>query len=103
MDITQKKNIKREAMEKYLAVKKAIDLWNPYGLLPDAPDDEFDSESLMVTGKIKDGDGVMTIAEIISDVFQKQFIEEDFPLNNCIDVATAIHENLLSLRVTNKH
>jgi len=49
-------------MDKYLAVKKAIDLWNPYGLLPDAPDDEFDSESLIVTGKIKDGDDMMTIA-----------------------------------------
>lgn len=96
--MAQKKKIKKDAMEKYLAVKRTIDLWNPYGLLPDAPDDEFDSESLMVTGKIKDGDDVMAIAEIISDVFQKQFIEEDFPLNNCIEVAAAIHKNLLNLR-----
>ena len=96
--MVQKKKIGNDAMEKYLAVKKAIDLWNPYGLLPDAPNDEFDCESLMVTGKIKDGDDVMTIAKIISYVFQKQFFEEDFPLNNCIDVATSIHENLLSLR-----
>ena len=34
VDVAQKKKIKKDAMEKYLAVKKAIDLWNPYGLLP---------------------------------------------------------------------
>ncbi|MCL2843270.1 MAG: DUF1871 family protein [Oscillospiraceae bacterium] len=98
VDKAEKKRIKKDVIKEYLAVKKAIDIWNPYDLLPDAPDDEFDRESLMVARRIKDCDDVINIAEIVSDVFQKQFVEEDFPLDNCIGVATAIHESLLNLR-----
>jgi hypothetical protein len=33
----------------FCAVKKAVDEWNPYSLLPLSPDDEFDVESKMIS------------------------------------------------------
>jgi len=90
-------NRKEKAHKKFMAVKRAIDVWNPYALLPLAPEDEFDGESRMVTGRIKGDEDVAAIAEIVSDVFSKQFEKEDFPISHCIDVAEAIRLNLLGL------
>lgn len=70
-------------------VKKAIDEFNPYGLLPDAPDDEFDGESRQIAGKINVNSTVEEIAEIISKVFSKAF-DEDFDLKDCMIPAEKI-------------
>ncbi|MCL2885002.1 MAG: YugE family protein [Oscillospiraceae bacterium] len=71
-----------EANRKFSAVKKAIDEWDPYGLLPFAPKDEYDSESSMVAGRITDFENVMEMAGIVSDVFSKQFEKEKFAVNS---------------------
>ena len=94
MDDRGHKAKKARAKAKFLAVKTAIDSWNPYGLLPDAPDDEFDGESLMVASRIKGFGNVMDIAKIVSDVFTTQFEEKYFQVVDCIDVAETIYRNL---------
>ncbi len=79
-------------------VKKAIDKWDPYALLASgAPKDEFDSETNMVLTKINIDSNVEEIANVISEVFSEMFFPEDFPVEDCIDVAKSIYENLLSL------
>jgi hypothetical protein len=60
-------------------VKKAIDELNPYDLLPEAPDDEFDSESSEITRKINENNSIEEIAEIISVTISRTF---DNPLFN---------------------
>jgi len=79
---------------KFMIIKQVIDSWNPYELLPYAPNDEFDSEIRMITDGIRDTDNVMDIAKIVSDVFTSQFGEECFCVVNCFDVAKTIHKKL---------
>ena len=76
------------------AIKLAIDEWNPYDLLPCAPSDEFDEESRMIAAKIKVDDTVDTIAEIVSDIFSRQFDPQDFLVEDCQDVAANIRLNI---------
>jgi len=96
-------SIRSEAVlgNKFLAVKSAIDNWNPLGLLPDAPDDEFDSESREISEKIDNYKNVSDIAEVVSDVFSRQFYKEGFELENCMDVAKVIYDGLRNLDVVN--
>ncbi len=54
-------------------VKKAIDDFNLYGLLPEAPNDEFDIESKKIARQINAKSTVNEIAEIIANVFSKAF------------------------------
>lgn len=71
-------------------VKKVIDEFNPYDLLPEAPSDEFDSESREIAEKVNDNSTVEEIAEIISKVFSKAF-DEKFELKDCIVAAEKIY------------
>ena len=79
------------------AIKHAIDEWNPYDLLPCAPSDEFDGESKMIAAKIKVDDTVGTIAEIVSDIFSRQFEPQGFLVEDCQDVAAKIRLNIDNL------
>lgn len=72
-------------------VKKAIDEFNPFDLLPEAPNDEFDSESRKIAGKININSTVEEIAWIISDVFSKSF-DEIFELRYCMSPAERIYK-----------
>ena len=78
----------------FVAIKSAIDEWNPYSLLPGAPADEFDGESRMILARIKENSDVDEITSIVSDVFSKQFEPEDFYKEACLDVAKAIRLNI---------
>ena len=60
----------------FLIVKKAIDEFNLYDLLPEAPSDEFDIESRKIAKQININSTVEEIAEIIARVFSKAFGEE---------------------------
>lgn len=79
------------------AIKMAIDEWNPYDLLPCAPSDEFDGEIMMIAAKIKVDDPVDTIAEIVSNIFSRQFGHQGFHVENCQGVAAKIRLNIDSL------
>lgn len=84
--------------QKFLAIKSAIDEWNPYALLPWAPADEFESETTMCAAKIQSTDSVETIAQVVADVFSKAFDDfQSFGIENCMDVANAIRKNLSSM------
>jgi hypothetical protein len=88
--------IKKRYDAVFLAVKSAIDEWNPYGLLPDAPDDEFDGESRSVASQIfKCGEDISVnkIALMISIVFTDSF-GQDFEAVKCVGVATKIKSAL---------
>lgn len=76
------------------AIKTAIDEWNPYGLLPDAPNDEFDGESRMIAAEIKYDDTVDKIAEVVSKIFSQQFEPQYFHVEDCHDVAAKIRLNI---------
>lgn len=76
-------------------VKKAIDEFNPFGLLPDAPDDEFDSESREIAEKIKIDNTVEEIAEIISMVLLRSFSIK-FEIPDCMETADKIHKSMNS-------
>ncbi len=78
----------------YEAVKKEIDWWNPYCLLPDAPPDEFDSESEEITRGISDSSSVEEIAAEVSKVFSDAFEPRYFTVEACMDVANMIKAEL---------
>jgi hypothetical protein len=71
-------------------VKKAIDEFNPYSLLPEAPNDEFDSESREIASRINVNSTVEKIAEIISEAFSEEF-GEIFEPKDCMTTAEKIH------------
>ena len=74
-------------------VKKAIDEFNPYGLLPEAPSNEFDSESRKIAGQINVNSTVEEIAEIIASVFSKAF-NENFEIKECMVTAEKIYKSM---------
>ena len=76
-------------------VKKEIDEWNPYKLLPDAPSDEFDPESKEIADKITAVLSKTEISEIIATVFYKAFGEdEEFTVDSCMDTAEKIWNSI---------
>ena len=74
-------------------VKEAIDELNPFGLLPEAPNDEFDSESRKIAAQINDNSTIEEIAEIISKVLSKAF-DEKFEIEACKVTAGKIHKSM---------
>ena len=79
-------------MKIFPIVKKVIDEWNPYCLLPEAPDDEFDGESLRVAERISAESSIESIAKTLSDVFSNAFEPESFGYEDCYPVAQKIKE-----------
>jgi hypothetical protein len=70
-------------------VKKAIDEWDPYGLLSaEALSDEFDHESRSIANKISRESSVKDIAIIISKVFSSAF--ESVSADECREAAEKI-------------
>lgn len=73
----------------FKVVKKAIDAWNPYCLLPEAPRDEFDSESREIADLISEASTADFIAEKIASVFSLSF-EVEFTKSDCMIPAEKI-------------
>lgn len=67
-------------------VKKAIDEFNPFALLPDAPNDEFDRETREIAGQITYNSTVEEIAGIIAKMFLEAF-DEKFEMKECMATA----------------
>lgn len=78
----------------YKVVKREIDKWNPYGLLPDAPRDEFNGESESVARLIRYDSSLETVAKAVSKVFSDAFEAEYFTVEKCMDVAILIKNAL---------
>jgi hypothetical protein len=79
-------------------VKEAIDELNPYDLLPEAPDDEFDSESSEIARKINVNNSIEEIAKIISVTISRTFDNSRFNSDYCMKAAEKINEELNNLR-----
>ena len=78
----------------FQVVKKQIDAFDAYGLLKcDAPEDEFDIESRMITAQLRKGMTTYSIAEIIAQVMNKQF-ENIFRAQEFISYAEQIEKFL---------
>lgn len=71
-------------------VKNAIDEFNPYGLLPEAPSNEFDIESRKIAGQINLYSTVEEISEIIVNVLSKAF-DKKFEYKRCKETAEKIY------------
>lgn len=78
----------------YKVVKREIDKCNPYGLLPEASRDEFNSESEDVARYIKYDSSVEKIAKTVSRVFSNASKSQYFTVDACMDVAVKIREAL---------
>lgn len=74
-------------------VKKAIDEFNPLGLLPDAPSNEFDSESRKIAGQLNVNNTPEEIEEIISGVLSRSF-DTKFQPKKCMMTAEKIHKSM---------
>lgn len=77
----------------FKSVKKAIDEFNPYSLLPETPNDEFDNESRKIAGRINVNSTIEEIADIISKVFSRTF-DESFEIKDCMTTAEKIYESI---------
>lgn len=77
-------------------VKKYIDELNPYMLLPDAPADEFDSESQDMANRIDQDMSVEQIAVVIADVLNRSF-DENFSPDRYREVASLIFNKVRQL------
>lgn len=75
-------------------VKIIIDEWNPYGLLPEAPADEFDIESRRIAEKISSSDTTEKIARIVSSVFSQAFEPQYFGYDACYPAAEKIKQEI---------
>lgn len=80
----------KKTTKMFAIVKRIIDEWNPYFLLPDAPEDKFDGESAMIQCKINENSSIEEIANVILKVFQEMFVKDDFNMNECLKVARKI-------------
>lgn len=74
-------------------VKKAIDEFNPYGLLPEAPSNEFDSESREIAEQINVNSTLEEIAEIIAKELSKAF-DANFDMKKCMVPAEKIYKSI---------
>jgi hypothetical protein len=74
-------------------VKKAIDEFNPYGLFPDAPGNEFDSESRKIAAQLNVNNTPEEIADIISGVLSRSF-DRKFEAKECMMTAEKIHKSM---------
>ena len=83
-----------ERYQIFQIIKKEIDKWNPYGLLPDAPYDEFNSQCELITDKIRFNSTIESIAKRISRVFSEAFEPESFTVDSCMEVAGKIKMEL---------
>lgn len=76
-------------------VKTAIANWNPYGLFPDAPENEFDNEVTLILAKLRINQTIEEIAAIISVVFLKNFANDKiFTSKKCYKVASDIKKQI---------
>ncbi|WP_161783530.1 DUF1871 family protein [Paenibacillus tyrfis] len=70
-------------------IRQVIHEWNPYGLLPCAPDNEFDSEIEKVTKSLQQVNTLEELARSIQEIFSLSF-GEPFKYERCLSVADQI-------------
>ena len=90
----RKGSIMEENLYEFKVVKKAIDEWDPIGLLAFAPDDEYDSESREIVENLSSSISMEEIAELIAKIFAESFNRADITMNRCIIIANKIYKSI---------
>ncbi|OIJ09477.1 hypothetical protein BKP35_16605 [Anaerobacillus arseniciselenatis] len=72
-------------------VKKIVNEWDPVGLLPSAPDDEYEFEIARIVSLLSNVDTVNTLSDGIAQIFTKAF-GWSFSEEECLPVARKIWE-----------
>ncbi|MCA1063733.1 DUF1871 family protein [Rossellomorea sp. AcN35-11] len=67
------KYMKEKYNETFNIVKKIINDWDPVGLLPSAPEDEYEIEIARIVSLLYKADSVITLADGIGQIFTKAF------------------------------
>ena len=70
-------------------IKRAIDEWDPMGLFPLAPDNEYQFEIRKIAARYSPTQTESELSEIIADVFTKAF-DHPFSAEKCTGVAAEI-------------
>lgn len=73
------------------SVKKIIDQWDPIGLFPHSPDDEYQFEILEIEKLISEPKDSETLAKEIYCIFKKAFDSVfDKTLEQCLEISNCI-------------
>ena len=76
-------------------IKGIIDTWDPIGLFPFCPEDEYHSEISQIESFLNESKGEKDLGEYIFELFIKSFGENSFQrsINECRMIASKIIEN----------
>lgn len=81
-------------------VMQVLNEWDPYDLIQGgAPENEFAEEATQIAARIKKIETTTELAQVISDVFSKNFESDQFPIEACIPAATTIFRALEARRL----
>jgi hypothetical protein len=87
------KELKEKYNELFKLVKKIVNDLDPIGLLPSAPDDEYEMEIGRIVALLSRVDSVDALAEGIGVIFTKAF-DWSFTKEECLSIAQKIWEDV---------
>ncbi|ANY70272.1 hypothetical protein BBD42_30085 [Paenibacillus sp. BIHB 4019] len=76
-------------MDKLRIIEACVNHWDPVGLFPGAPANEYSSEIRMIYAALEGCASAAQLAEHIQDVFQKHF-DRQFDAIDCLRAASEI-------------
>ncbi len=73
-------------------INEIIDRWDPMGLFPFAPKDEYTDESMLIEKALAKTANARSLGEEIRRIFIYSFGEEDFThsIDECVEIARSI-------------
>jgi hypothetical protein len=83
------KELKEKYNKLFNVVKKIVNDWDPIGLLPSAPDDEYEFEVAKIVSLLNKVDSVEYLSDGIATIFTKAF-DRIFTNEDCLPVAQKI-------------
>ena len=73
-------------------ISEIVDRWDPMGLFPFAPKDEYTDESILIEEALVKTVNARSLGEEIQRIFINSFGEEDFrnSIDECVEIARSI-------------
>ncbi|RXI96760.1 DUF1871 family protein [Anaerobacillus alkaliphilus] len=84
-----KEELKIKYNNQFKLVKEFVNDWDPIGLLPAAPDDEYEFEIARIVTLLRQAKSPEALATGIASIFTKAF-GQDFGKEDCLQVAKKI-------------
>lgn len=95
MNKFDKKALKHEYREVVQLVEQALNDWDPYCLIEGgAPEDEFAEEATRIAASLDKIKTPAELAQVISDIFSKNFENDLFSFEACLPVASRLFTSL---------